>query len=210
MRVGGAAKLKERLPEPKLPDELRALGDDRYLSLISLRVFRAGLKHSLVDAKWPAFEEVFHDFRPGPVCAMSDEAMEALMADSRLIRHWSKIKSVRANAAAVSEIAKEHGSFGGYLADWPGTNIVGLWNDLAKRLTQMGGASVPRFLRMVGKDSFVLTDDVNRALVRWGALSDAPKGKTGQQKAQDVFNHWAEATGKPLGQISMTLALSID
>jgi RecA/RadA recombinase len=43
---------------------LAATPDDRFLSQMSLRIFRAGLKHSVVDAKWPAFEEVFHDFDP--------------------------------------------------------------------------------------------------------------------------------------------------
>ena len=38
---------------------------------MSLRIFRAGLKHSLVDAKWPAFEEVFAGFEPARVVAMS-------------------------------------------------------------------------------------------------------------------------------------------
>ena len=42
-RAGGAAALEARLPRPKTPAELRALGDDRYLSLMSLRIFRVGL-----------------------------------------------------------------------------------------------------------------------------------------------------------------------
>jgi len=58
----GAKAVEARLPQPKTPAELTATGDDRYLSQMSLRIFRAGLKHSLVDAKWPAFEEVFHGF----------------------------------------------------------------------------------------------------------------------------------------------------
>ena len=58
----GAPALSSRLAQPRAPAELEALGDDRYLSQMSLRVFRAGLKHSLVDAKWPAFEEVFGGF----------------------------------------------------------------------------------------------------------------------------------------------------
>jgi 3-methyladenine DNA glycosylase Tag len=57
-RAGGTAALEERLPAPKSAERLRAVGDDRYLSLMSLRIFRAGLKHSLVDARWPAFEEI--------------------------------------------------------------------------------------------------------------------------------------------------------
>src|SRR6266446_6635722 len=60
----GAAALEARLTQPRSPAELKALTDDRYLSQMSLRIFRAGLKHSLVDAKWPAFEEVFKGFEP--------------------------------------------------------------------------------------------------------------------------------------------------
>lgn len=58
-RFGSAAELEAHLPVPKTPAQLRKISDDRYLSTLALRVFRAGLKHSLVDAKWPAFEEVF-------------------------------------------------------------------------------------------------------------------------------------------------------
>ena len=86
----GAAALEARLPQPRAPVELAAEADDRYLSRMSLRIFRAGLKHSLVDAKWPAFEEAFAGFEPRRVRAMSDEALEGLLADKRLIRHWRK------------------------------------------------------------------------------------------------------------------------
>src|SRR5689334_11025426 len=120
----GAAVLEARLPQPRSADELRAVPDDRYLSQMSLRIFRAGLKHSLVDAKWPAFEEVFHGFEPRRVRAMSDEALEGLLGDARLIRHWGKLKSVRDNAAAMLEVVGEHGGFGAWLADWPADDVV--------------------------------------------------------------------------------------
>jgi 3-methyladenine DNA glycosylase Tag len=119
--------------------------DDRYLSQMSLRIFRAGLKHSLVDAKWPAFEEVFQAFEPHRVRAMSDEALEALLADTRLIRHWGKLKSVRDNAAAMIAIAEEHGSFGAWLANWPEPKIVELWEALAKSLARWAATPVRPF-----------------------------------------------------------------
>src|SRR5260370_40994540 len=119
---------------------------------MSLRTFGAGLKPSLVDAKWPAFEEVFKASQHRRVRAMSDEELEALLGDARLIRHWGKLKSVRGNAAAMSAIAEEQGSFGAWLADWPGSEIVGRWEALAKRFSQRGGDSGPAFLRMVGRD----------------------------------------------------------
>ena len=94
----GAAGLEARLPTPKTPAELSATPDERYLSEMSRRVFRAGLKHSLVDAKWPAFEEVFRRFEPRRVRAMSDEAMEGVLGDARLIRHWGKFSVNRVSA----------------------------------------------------------------------------------------------------------------
>jgi 3-methyladenine DNA glycosylase Tag len=206
----GEAELRARMPAVSTPDELRAVADDRYLSLMSRRIFRAGLKHSLVDARWPAFEEAFRGFDLRRVRAMNDEEIEALMNDRRLIRHWGKIKSVRSNAAAMQAVADEHGSFGAYLAGWPGSDVVGLWGDLGKRFEQMGGNSGPSFLRMTGKDTFILTPSVIAALNRWKAFAGAPKTKADRAKVQAAFNTWAGESGLPLAHVSMTLALSVD
>jgi 3-methyladenine DNA glycosylase Tag len=203
-------RFKTRIPKIKNAAALRKVPDDRYLSLIGLRIFRAGLKHDMVDAKWPAFEKAFHGFDPHRVRAMSDEAVEALMKDARLIRHLGKLQAVHANGAAVVALAEEKGGVGAYLADWPGESIVGLWDDLAKRFSHLGGGSGPQFLRMAGKDTFVLSDWVVKALDEWGVVKGAPKGKADRAKVQAAFNDWAEETGKPLAHLSMTLAASVD
>lgn len=206
----GAAGLEARLPTPKTPDELRATPDDRYLSDMQRRIFRAGLKHSLVDAKWPAFEEVFHHFEPRRVRAMPDEDLEKLLGDARLIRHWGKLKSVRDNAAALLDVAAENGSFGAWLAGWPGDDIVGLWEALAKRFGQMGGNSGPSFLRMVGKDTFVLTHSVTAALKRWGVIAGPAKNRKDRAQVQAAFNSWARQSGRPLCQLSLIVAGSVE
>jgi 3-methyladenine DNA glycosylase Tag len=208
-RCGGAAKLEKELPTPKSDRALRSLPDDRYLSLMSLRIFRAGLKHSLVDGKWPAFEEAFRGFDPRRIVAMSDEALESCMKNERLIRHWAKLKSIPANARAMIEIAGEHGGFGAYLAAWPGTDTVGLWADLSRRFQQMGGNSGPYFLRMAGKDTFILTEDVVTTLMHAGIVTKKPTGKTDLSRVQEAFNAWAEETGRPLSALSRILALSV-
>ena len=208
-RAGGATALEARLPQPKSPAELRGVADDRYLSLISRRVFRAGLRHAMVDAKWPAFEAAFEGFDPRRLRMLSDEDLDLLLTDRRLIRHAAKIHAVRANAAALHEIAEQAGGFGAYLADWPGADVVGLWDDLAQRLRQMGGNSGPYFLRMAGKDTFLLSGDVGRALQAQGVVVRPPKGKGDRRKAQAAFNDWAAETGRPLSQLSMILALSL-
>ena len=206
----GSAALEARLPTPKTPEQLKATPDDRYLSQMSLRVFRAGLRHSVVDAKWPAFEAVFYGFDPRRVRAMPDEALEGLMGDARLIRHWGKLKAVRDNAAAMLDLAAEHGSFGAWIAGWPGTDIVGLWEALAKGFSQMGGNSGPSFLRMVGKDTFVLSPSVVAALKHWGAIQAPPKNRQDRAAVQACFNAWATATGQPLCHLSMTLGMSVE
>lgn len=206
----GAAALEARLPQPKTPEQLKATPDDRYLSQMSLRIFRAGLKHSVVDAKFPAFEAVFYGFDPRRVRAMPDEALEGLLGDARLIRHWGKLKAVRDNAAAMLEVAAEHGSFGAWIAGWPGDNIVGLWEALAKQFSQMGGNSGASFLRMVGKDTFVLSPSVVAALRHWDAIAAAPKSRQDRTAVQACFNAWAAATGQKLCHLSMTLGMSVE
>src|SRR5947207_1537571 len=148
-----------------------------------------------------------HNF-PCRVRAMSDEALEGLLGNAKLIRHWGKLKSVRDNAAAMLEVAAEHKSFGAWLAGWPGEDIVGLWEALAKRFSQMGGNSGPSVLRMVGKDTFILTPSVTSALKHWGAISAPPKNRADRAAVQAAFNGWAKESGRPLCQLSLIVAMS--
>ena len=209
-RFGSVAELEARLPQPRSAAELRGLSDDRYLSLISLRVFRAGLKHSLVDAKWPAFEEVFFGFDPEKVVLMGGERLENLMQDARLIRHLGKLKSVPRNAQFILDVRQEKGSFGALIADWPVTDIVGLWKYLAKHGSQLGGLSAPRLLRMIGKDSFIPSEDMVAALKAQGIIDKAPTSLKDLAAVQAAFNQWHAESGRPLCQLSVMLAHTVN
>ena len=209
-RRGGAAALKKVMPEVNAAKALISMSDDRYLSRMSFRVFASGLRHSMVEKKWPDFEDVFLGFEPRRVRAMSDETLEGLLKETRIIRHWGKIKATRANAAAMCDIAGEFGNFGTWLAAWPESDIVGLWEEIKQRFSQMGRLPGPYFLRMIGKDTFVLTRDVVRALNKWGAYDGDPKGKRAKVAVQEAFNTWADETGRPLCELSRILALSVD
>lgn len=206
----GTAALTARLAVPKTAAELAATPADRYLSAMSLRLFRAGLKHELVDRKWPAFEEVFKGFDPAAVAALHDEDLEAMLEDARLVRHLGKLRAVRHNAQAMQALALAEGGFGRWLAAWPIGDVTGLWADLATRMKQLGGHSGPAFLRMVGKDTFILTDPVVRGLNHWQAFAGTPKGKADLAAVQAMFNRWHAATGRPLCQLSQILAMSVD
>jgi 3-methyladenine DNA glycosylase Tag len=209
-RFGSAKALEANLPSAQTPAQLRKISNDRYLSTMALRVFRAGLKHSLVDAKWPAFEQVFFGFDPEKVVLMGAEHLERLMQDTRIIRHLGKLKSVPRNAQLILDVAHEHGSFGNFIADWPEADIVGLWQYVAKHGNQMGGLSAPRFLRMIGKDTFIPTWDVVAALNAQGIVDKVPTSKRDQAKVQEVFNQWREESGRPLCQLSAMLAYTVN
>ncbi len=209
-RFGSLSALEARLPEPATAAELAAVSDERYLSLMALRVFRAGLRHSVVDAKWPNFETVFWGFDPDKVVLMSAEHIERLMQDTRIIRHLGKLKSVPRNAQMLLDIRQEHGSFGAFLAQWPEQDIVGLWRYLAKKGYQLGGLSAPRFLRMAGKDTFVLGGDVVAALIAQNIVSKNPSSQRDLAAVQEAFNTWQAQSGRPLCQISMLLALTVN
>lgn len=209
-RFGSAQALEARLPVPKTAAELRQVADDRYLSLIALRVFRAGLKHSLVDAKWPAFEAAFFGFAPEKVVLMGAEHLERLMQNAQLIRHLGKLKSVPRNAQMVLDVAHEYGSFGAMIADWPVTDSVGLWKYLAKHGTHLGGLSAPRLLRMMGKDSFIPADDVVAALKAQQVIDKAPTSQKDLAAVQAAFNQWHAQSGRPMCQLSVMLAHTVN
>ncbi|TCK02533.1 DNA-3-methyladenine glycosylase I [Marinobacterium mangrovicola] len=196
-------------PGPRSPEELIATPDDRLFSDMTRRIFRAGLKHSLVDSKWPAFETAFFGFDPYKVSLLSDEQIEKMMQNEALIRHLGKLKAARANALLVSEISEQKGGLGRFLAEWPVTDIVSLWTLLKKEGTQLGGNSGASFLRMVGKDTFMLTDDVVTALRAQGVVDKKPTAQRDLKLVQEAFNAWHAESGKPMCQISRLLAHSI-
>ncbi len=206
----GSAALEARLVQPRPAAEIAALAEDRWLSRMMLRVFRAGLRHELVDRKWPAFEAAFAGFDPEACARLADERIEELLADRALIRNLPKLRAVRANARAILALRAEAGGIGRWVADWPGADIVSLWDELARRFEQLGGNSAAYLLRMVGKDTFILTGSVVTGLGHWGVLGAPPRSRADRAAVQATFNRWAGETGRPLCQLSQILAMSAD
>lgn len=210
-RFGSEDIVESLLPRPISTETLVALPDDRYLAQMSRRVFQAGFKHSVINKKWVGFEQAFHGFHPEAILMMPDEEYEKLASDKRIIRHWGNIQSVRKNAVFVQEIAAEYGSFGQFVGHWPVNDIVGLWAVLKKRGTRMGGNSAARFLRMVGKDTFLITPDTSLAMRNQGIIeAENPTSKRDLRAIQDAFNQWHQQSGRALCQISQLLAFTVN
>jgi len=110
----------------------------------------------------------------------------------------------------ILDVRQQSGrGFGAFIADWPATDIVGLWRFLGARGSRLGGRSAAGFLRLVGKDTFLLTSDVVARLKLAGVIERAPTGQRDMQRVQDALNALQQASGRPLCQLSAMLALSI-
>jgi 3-methyladenine DNA glycosylase Tag len=209
-RKGGPKALVRLLPPKPSSKALAKLGDDRVLAEMTKRVFCAGFAWSVIEAKWPGFEEAFLKFEPGRLSLQPDEFWDALMKDARIVRNGAKIRSVRVNASFVREIAKEHGSFGKLLAKWPSSDEVGLLELLAKRGSRLGGNTGQMFLRFLGWDGFVTSRDVVLCLRDAGLdVAETISSKRDLTKVQQQFNAWAQETGLPYVHLSRICAMSI-
>jgi 3-methyladenine DNA glycosylase Tag len=209
-RKGGPKALEKLLPKKPSSNALAKLHDDRILAEMSMRVFSAGFAWSVIEAKWPNFEQAFLGFAPTKLTFQPDEFWDRLMTDARIVRNGAKILSVRENAAFVQAIAREHGSFGKFLARWPSSDEIGLLDLLAKRGSRLGGNTGQMFLRFVGWDGFVTSQDVVACLREAGLdVAAEVKSKGDLAKVQAQFNAWAEETGLPYLHLSRICAMSI-
>ena len=169
----------------------------------------SGFVWQVVENKWPQFERAFAEFNPAAVASFSDERLEALAQDPGIIRNFSKINATRENAWFVTEIAREHGSFGKFIADWPSSDQAGLLLYLKKHGSRLGGHTGQYFLRFMGKDAYIFSRDVVRVLVAEGIVEKEPTSKSGLMAVQEAFNTWHEETGLPYCQLSRIMAASI-
>ncbi|MBR1144861.1 DNA-3-methyladenine glycosylase I [Bradyrhizobium sp. AUGA SZCCT0431] len=208
-RKGGPKALQKLLPSKPDPKALAKMSDDRILAEMTKRVFSAGFAWSVIENKWPGFEKAFLGFKPGPLTLQADEFWDALMKDTRIVRNGAKIMSVRSNATFVREIAKEHGSFGKFLSNWPSSDQIGLLDLLAKRGSRLGGNTGQMMLRFLGFDGFVTSKDMVACLRDAGLdIAETVASKRDLAKVQAQFNAWAEETGLPYVQLSRICAMS--
>lgn len=207
-RKGGEDELESLLPESLSESELEAVGEDRYLAELTRKVFQSGFVWRVVDNKWSDFEEVFWGFDIEKLLMMPDEMLERKASDPRIIRHLKKVWSIRENALMISDAQQQYGSFGQFIARWPSSDIVGLWLYLKKHGSRLGGNTGPYALRALGKDTFLLTRDIEAYLRTRGVIDGGISTKKSLKSAQLFFNQLQEDSGRSLSQLSRLVSLS--
>ncbi len=209
-RKGGAKALDALLRPVPGSQALSTLGDDRILAEMARRIFSAGFVWSVIEAKWPGFEDAFLGFDPARLLFEPDEFWHGLTSDTRIIRNGAKIMAVRDNARFIGEISAEHGSFGRFLAGWPSSDQIGLMDLLAKRGSRLGGNTGQMLLRFLGWDGFMTSKDVTLCLRDAGLdIAEEVKSKGDLAKIQAQFNAWAKETGLPYTHLARICAFSI-
>ncbi len=209
-RKGGVGALTKLLTKPKPANTLQNIPDDRWLSEMTKCVFQAGFVWRVVENKWDDFEHVFYGFDVPRVAHLSDEEIESLLNDRRIIRHYTKLLSTRNNATFLLEVINEFGSAGRYFSDFSSDQYINLLMDLKKRAYRMSGTSAQYFLRRMGKDSFLLTRDVIAALVREEVIDKTPTSKRDLRAVQSAFNSWCDQGQCSLTEVSRVLAMGIE
>lgn len=209
-RKGGDEVIGQLLgPQPDNA-ALASIPDDRVLSTMANRVFCAGFVWSVIEQKWPGFEEAFLGFEPRRLLFQPDDFWHELASDRRIVRNPQKIRSVRENAGFVDRISREHGSFGKFLAGWPAANQVGLTAFLGKNGSRLGGNTGQYLLRWLGWDTYIVSGDMAAALRDAGLdIAESPTSKKDLAAIQQQLNAWKGETGLPYAHLSRILAMSI-
>jgi len=82
-------------------------GDIPLYEKLSLEGFQAGLSWITILRRRPAFRELFFGFDPSRVAALSDDDVERLMGDTRIIRNRAKILAAISNARLTLELTSD-------------------------------------------------------------------------------------------------------
>lgn len=207
-RKGSEAMVKELLSTPLSYSQLTEVPDDRFLAEFTKKVFQSGFVWRVVRQKWPDFEEVFFGFEIDKVLLMPDEMLEKKATNPAIIRNLNKVKTIRENAIMIDEVRRKHGSFAKFVADWPQDDLIGLWAYLKNNGARLGGNTGPYALRFLGKDTFLLSRDVESYFVQHGLISGSVRSKRSLNTIQNSFLTWQEQSGRSFQELSQLVSYS--
>ena len=125
----------------------RTLAD--YLEVLTKAVFQSGISWRVVEAKWEGFRDAFAGFDPQTVAGFSEDDIERLAADPRIVRNRRKIGATVHNAQVMLDLDRAHSGFSRYLrshADYESTAA-----DLRGSFRYLGDTGAYFFLYVVGE-----------------------------------------------------------
>jgi len=209
-RKGGKKALAYLISQPLPAKQIAEIHEDLWLEEFTRKIFQSGFYWSVINNKWPGFREVFWNFNVSKLLMMSSEMLEEKSADERIVRNYTKVKTIPINASMVHFSSKEKSkNFGQFIADWPTNDIVNLWAWLKKNGARLGGNTGQYALRAMGKDTFILSRDVEAYLRAHNHIEGGLQSKKSLNAAQAFFNEMQQQSGLSLQEISQTVSYSV-
>lgn len=209
-RKGGKAALASIVNKPLSTQQLLKVTDDEWLEEFTRKIFQSGFYWSVINKKWPGFRDVFWNFNVQKLLMMPPEMLEEKSSDERIVRNYNKVKTIPINAAMIHFSANDEGKpFHQLVAEWPSENIIGLWAWLKKNGARLGGNTGPYTLRQLGKDTFLLSRDVEAYLRANEIIEGGLQSKKSLTAAQNFFNEMQQQSGLTLQEISQTISYSV-
>ena len=120
-----------------------------YLEHLTKPVFEGGINWKIIENKWPGFQAAFQGFDPETVATLTPDDLDALSADTRIVRNRRKIEATVHNAQTMLAIEQEFGSFQKYLKSQG--EFWDLVKDMKKRFKHVGDFGAFYFLYVVGE-----------------------------------------------------------
>lgn len=205
-RKGGENTLSLLLGDDDSHPYFNQLSDDRILAAFTKKVFQSGFVWRVVENKWPEFEHAFFRFNIEKILMMPDEMLELKATDPKIIRNFNKLKTIKANAQMIYEEQQNGHSFATFISNWPASDTIGLWAYLKKHGARLGGNTGPYALRALGKDTFLLSRDVEAYFRAHDLISGGIQSKASLNAIQACFNEWQKQCDLSLSQLSRLLA----
>ena len=206
-RKGGAEALNVLLANDRPTADLTAIPEHRWLAIFAQHLFATGLNWKVIEAKWDGFEAAFDGFDPDSCAMIVEDRLDALVSDTRIVRHGAKIRAVQENAVFIQSLRAE-GGIATVIRDWPDTEFHELLAMLKTRGSRLGGSIGAYSLRHLGRSSYILSRDVTGRLIAEGVIEKPATSKGAMKAVQGAFNIWMEQSGRSLTEISRTLAMS--
>jgi len=208
-RKGSEKMLNSLLSTPLASKDLLTLPNDIWLEEFTRKIFQSGFYWSIINNKWPGFREVFWDFNITKLLMMSPEMYEQRASDERIVRNYNKVKTIAVNTMMIHSISQEHGSFSQFIHDWPSEDIIGLWAWLKKNGSRLGGNTGAYSLRVMGKDTFILSRDAESYFRSHKIIDGGLQTKKSLTAIQAFFNEMQQQSGLSLQEISQTISYSV-
>ena len=135
-----------RVPPPQItPESL-----DDYLEVMTKVVFQSGMSWKVIDAKWPGICEAFRNFNIQHVAGLTEEEIEILLGDTRIIRNARKLYAIKYNAQTLLDLEDKHGSFASYLRNHGDFDAT--LKALRRDFKFLGPSGIFYFLYVVGEE----------------------------------------------------------